>query len=92
MPRPADARGRRRLVWSIDCDYDVLFRLTTAMQEDKLLFTLVQSNGLMRWCDIAKHLPGRSGKQCSERYSAFQLKTALICTQYFDFLSGTTTI
>lgn len=29
---------------------------------------LVAAHGHRRWSEIAKHLPGRSGKQCRERF------------------------
>lgn len=32
------------------------------------LLQLVAIHGHRRWSEIAKHLPGRSGKQCRERF------------------------
>ncbi|CAD8105232.1 unnamed protein product [Paramecium primaurelia] len=37
-------------------------------EEDELLVTLVVGYGPKNWSQIAKHLPGRIGKQCRERF------------------------
>lgn len=37
-------------------------------EEDKLLVELVGKLGSKQWSQVAKHLPGRIGKQCRERY------------------------
>jgi len=37
-------------------------------EEDKLVLSLVQSNGAQKWTNIAHYLPGRIGKQCRERW------------------------
>eukprot|EP00743_Colponemidia_sp_Colp-15_P003083 GILK01003332.1.p1 GENE.GILK01003332.1~~GILK01003332.1.p1 ORF type:complete len:581 (-),score=103.52 GILK01003332.1:162-1904(-) len=37
-------------------------------EEDELVTRLVQQYGPKRWSEIAKHLPGRIGKQCRERW------------------------
>mmetsp|Transcript_258 Transcript_258/g.332 ORF Transcript_258/g.332 Transcript_258/m.332 type:complete len:303 (-) Transcript_258:219-1127(-) len=37
-------------------------------EEDNLLILFVQANGSKRWSEAAAQLPGRSGKQCRERW------------------------
>ena len=37
-------------------------------QEDQLIQQLVSVHGRREWAVIASHLPGRSGKQCRERF------------------------
>ena len=37
-------------------------------EEDKLLANIVEKIGPSKWSFIAKHLPGRQGKQCRERW------------------------
>lgn len=37
-------------------------------EEDNLITRLVQRHGPQKWSNIAKHLPGRIGKQCRERW------------------------
>jgi D-arabinose 5-phosphate isomerase GutQ len=37
-------------------------------EEDQLVITLVEKNGPQKWTFIAKHLEGRIGKQCRERW------------------------
>nr|URY18759.1 MYB protein [Zanthoxylum bungeanum] len=39
-----------------------------AKKEDALIIALVGKQGNKKWSDIAKHLPGRIGKQCRERW------------------------
>ena len=36
--------------------------------DDEILVRLVHKYGAKNWSTIAKHLPGRIGKQCRERY------------------------
>ncbi|EAY12840.1 Myb-like DNA-binding domain containing protein [Trichomonas vaginalis G3] len=36
--------------------------------EDELLLSCVHKSGPYMWDQIAKHIPGRSGKQCRERW------------------------
>ena len=38
-------------------------------EEDRLLVSLVQSFGLRSWSTIAKHLPGRTGSRCRDRWN-----------------------
>lgn len=47
-------------------------------EEDAKMKELVKIHGLKKWCTIAESLPGRTGKQCRERYIVF-----------FDVLGGT---
>ena len=37
-------------------------------EEDELLTSIVQSMGARKWKSIAEHIPGRTGKQCRERW------------------------
>lgn len=37
-------------------------------EEDDKMIEFVRQYGLKKWCTIAELLPGRSGKQCRERY------------------------
>ncbi|KAG8653611.1 transcription factor MYB3R-1 isoform X2 [Manihot esculenta] len=37
-------------------------------EEDDLIRDLVGKQGIKKWSEIAKHLPGRIGKQCRERW------------------------
>ncbi|CAM8982733.1 unnamed protein product [Rhodiola kirilowii] len=37
-------------------------------EEDQKIIELVSLNGANKWTNIAKHLPGRIGKQCRERW------------------------
>ena len=37
-------------------------------EEDDLVVQLVMQHGPKNWSNIAKHLPGRIGKQCRERW------------------------
>lgn len=37
-------------------------------EEDTKMKELVKIHGLKKWCTIAESLPGRTGKQCRERY------------------------
>jgi hypothetical protein len=37
-------------------------------EEDTLVLRLVAAHGPRSWSFIAKHLPGRIGKQCRERW------------------------
>lgn len=36
-------------------------------QEDDIIIALVAKHGPRKWSRIARHLPGRIGKQCRER-------------------------
>ena len=37
-------------------------------EEDELLTKIVQTMGARKWKSIAEHIPGRTGKQCRERW------------------------
>jgi hypothetical protein len=39
-----------------------------SIDEDEMIRKLVNENGARKWTHIAKHLPGRIGKQCRERW------------------------
>ena len=41
-----------------------------SIEEDRLLTEIVHKKGANRWNQIAEHIPGRSGKQCRERWTA----------------------
>jgi hypothetical protein len=43
-------------------------RLRQSREEDDLVVQLVGQYGAKNWSFIAKHLPGRIGKQCRERW------------------------
>ncbi|KAL9385490.1 hypothetical protein Peur_022500 [Populus x canadensis] len=48
-------------------------RKWTGEEEDDLIRELVEIHGNKKWSQVAKHLTGRIGKQCRERYlDAFQ--------------------
>jgi hypothetical protein len=38
------------------------------IEEDNMIVRLVNKHGAQKWSNIAKHLPGRIGKQCRERW------------------------
>lgn len=44
------------------------FEFTQTKEEDELVMSLVLKHGAKNWTYIAKHLPGRIGKQCRERW------------------------
>ncbi|KAF2282567.1 hypothetical protein GH714_043196 [Hevea brasiliensis] len=46
-----------------------LVKGTWKKEEDALILDLVVKQGNKKWSEIAKHLPGRIGKQCRERKS-----------------------
>ena len=37
-------------------------------EEDELLLRAIEQNGTRKWSVLASHLPGRTGKQCRERW------------------------
>ena len=37
-------------------------------EEDALLLKAIEANGTRKWSVLASHLPGRTGKQCRERW------------------------
>ncbi|GMI69646.1 hypothetical protein HRI_000633900 [Hibiscus trionum] len=45
-----------------------LVKGTWSKEEDDRIFELVGKQGKKKWSEIAKHLPGRIGKQCRERW------------------------
>ncbi|OHT10204.1 hypothetical protein TRFO_20588 [Tritrichomonas foetus] len=40
-------------------------------QEDKLLISLVERHGVNSWIKIAEMIPGRTSRQCKERYNTY---------------------
>jgi len=46
----------------------ILSRIVLILQEDEKVLMLVAQHGTKHWAVIAKHLKGRTGKQCRERY------------------------
>ncbi|KAK9202370.1 hypothetical protein WN944_017580 [Citrus x changshan-huyou] len=49
--------------------YERYLFLCLDFQEDDLIIEPVGKQGNGKWSDIAKHLPGRIGKQCRERWA-----------------------
>ena len=43
-------------------------------QEDKILKHAVDEQGLQNWDEIAQFLPGRTGRQCRDRYNNYLFK------------------
>ncbi len=52
-------------VLSHECGHNVI---TFSTQEDEKVLHLVEQFGPKRWTLISKHLKGRTGKQCRERW------------------------
>ncbi|KAG2389966.1 Transcription factor [Vigna angularis] len=49
-------------------------------EEDDIIIELVNKNGAKKWSSLARHLPGRIGKQCRERLLSSPLScTWLVC-------------
>lgn len=46
---------------------DFSSKYSVDFQEDNLIIKIVGEQGNKKWSEIAKHLPGRIGKQCRER-------------------------
>jgi hypothetical protein len=44
------------------------FKNPWRLEEDSKLRSLVAEIGLRSWCEIAKNIPGRNGKQCRDRW------------------------
>lgn len=44
-------------------------------EEDQLLLSLVEKYGQNSWTDIAEKIPGRSSRQCKERYTTYLCPT-----------------
>ena len=49
----------------------VPFRNKFTVDEDNLLKFLVEEKKITRWCEVSKFLPGRTTKQCRDRYSNY---------------------
>ena len=43
-------------------------------EEDNLLKYVIQTLGIRNWSEVAKHLPGRTGRQCRDRYNNYLFK------------------
>ncbi|OHS97144.1 hypothetical protein TRFO_36701 [Tritrichomonas foetus] len=43
--------------------------------EDQLLLQMIEVNGPHRWDSIAESMPGRSGRQCRDRYKNYLMET-----------------
>ena len=41
---------------------------SASAEEDGIIIEHVKNNGPMRWADLAKRIPGKTGKQCRERW------------------------
>ena len=43
-------------------------------EEDKKLKYVIQTLGIHNWSEVSKHLPGRTGRQCRDRYNNYLFK------------------
>ncbi|KAK8845665.1 hypothetical protein M9Y10_020583 [Tritrichomonas musculus] len=43
-------------------------------EEDNILKHVIQTLGIRNWSEVAKYLPGRSGRQCRDRYNNYLFK------------------
>lgn len=43
-------------------------------EEDNILKHVIQKLGIRNWSEVAKYLPGRSGRQCRDRYNNYLFK------------------
>ncbi|XBJ11173.1 hypothetical protein VPH35_015915 [Triticum aestivum] len=50
-------------------------------QEDELLKRLATEHGKCKWAEISKHLPGRIGKQCRERWTNHLHSDLKVCRE-----------
>uniref|UniRef100_A0A7S2SQ52 Uncharacterized protein n=1 Tax=Mucochytrium quahogii TaxID=96639 RepID=A0A7S2SQ52_9STRA len=46
----------------------IYYRRTWTDKEDQQLLALVQKFGAKRWSKLARHIPGKTGNQCSQRW------------------------
>ena len=58
-------------------------------QEDEKVMTLVAQHGTKHWAVISKHLKGRTGKQCRERYYAALFALTFVVSRYGDGTGST---
>ncbi|EAY16797.1 Myb-like DNA-binding domain containing protein [Trichomonas vaginalis G3] len=56
--------------FKIDAQYSTSLRKRFTEAEDNLLRTL-RANDKMTWDEIASYLPGRTGRQCKDRYNNY---------------------
>jgi hypothetical protein len=60
-------------------DSDVMARPTGrqkfSLSEDNALLELVGQNGACNWQEIASHMPGRTGRQCRDRFANYLAPT-----------------
>ena len=45
--------------------------------EEDMLIKAIAMKGIMSWDEIAKHLPGRTGRQCKDRYNNYLSKAVV---------------
>lgn len=50
---------------------DKIIRKKFSKEEDEHLKKLVEQIGCQKWKNIAKHMPGRTGRQCRDRYQNY---------------------
>jgi hypothetical protein len=63
MTDPATSPGR-----ILPADFQVCRKLKWSAEEDELLISAVETFGMASWGLVASKIPGRSGKQCRERW------------------------
>ena len=66
------ATCRHRLPLLIRLTIAFSFKFTGNLQEDEEIVRLVELHGSKNWSLIGAQIPGRSGKQCRERYDVFR--------------------
>ena len=66
------ATCRHRLPLLIRLTIAFSFKFTGNLQEDEEIVRLVELHGSKNWSLIGAQIPGRSGKQCRERYDIFR--------------------
>mmetsp|Transcript_13829 Transcript_13829/g.20240 ORF Transcript_13829/g.20240 Transcript_13829/m.20240 type:complete len:317 (+) Transcript_13829:20-970(+) len=68
-PRSRKSKFEKKSSWSpLDSQEKCIKTGPWTKEEDMLVTKLVEKNGPQKWTYIAKHLPGRIGKQCRERW------------------------
>uniref|UniRef100_M8C9W6 Transcription factor MYB98 n=1 Tax=Aegilops tauschii TaxID=37682 RepID=M8C9W6_AEGTA len=63
------------------------FKGSWTVEEDTLLRVKVQEFGLGRWAEVTLYLPGRSGKQCRERWTNQLDPNIEVISQDLNFLT-----
>lgn len=46
----------------------------TEEEEDRILKYVIQTLGIHNWTEVSKYLPGRTGRQCRDRYNNYLFK------------------